>query len=270
MNRVPIYLLETLAALHAEKTLVRAAQALGTTQSTVTRHLQQLQTYFGPALFETRGNRKLLSPFGDQLARTATARLGDLQTVLHQVTLDSGNDERTPLRIVARREILRRYFANAAFKRPVHLSPQGRLLIRQGLQKHEPDIAITQEKIDTADYIRRELFEDYWGALVPRKVLKGAGDWRQAVAKAGLPLASYTTDVPETPDANPHLVFEDWDFLEARVAAAKNWAVVPNSYVRADAKAYRFFPLKGTSQTFYLYYRKSLRDSEVVKALLAR
>ncbi|MCZ7451008.1 LysR family transcriptional regulator [Agrobacterium rhizogenes] len=61
---VPLNAIRAFAAVARECNLTRAAQNMGTTQSSISRHLAVLETYLGASLFERRGRAGRLTEFG--------------------------------------------------------------------------------------------------------------------------------------------------------------------------------------------------------------
>jgi LysR family transcriptional regulator, glycine cleavage system transcriptional activator len=64
VQHVPLNAIRAFAAVAREHNLTRAAAAIGTTQSSVSRHLAVLEDYLGASLFDRRGRTSRLTEFG--------------------------------------------------------------------------------------------------------------------------------------------------------------------------------------------------------------
>ncbi|MDE5457557.1 LysR family transcriptional regulator [Bradyrhizobium sp. CSA112] len=74
-NEVPLNAIRVFVTIAREGSVTRAASALGTTQSSVSRYLAVLQHYLGTDLMERRGRRSELTEFGRLFANTVTEPL---------------------------------------------------------------------------------------------------------------------------------------------------------------------------------------------------
>ncbi|WP_342804314.1 LysR family transcriptional regulator [Bradyrhizobium sp. CSA112] len=74
-NEVPLNAIRAFVTIARERSVTRAASALGTTQSSVSRYLAVLQDYLGADLTERRGRRCELTEFGRLFANTVAEPL---------------------------------------------------------------------------------------------------------------------------------------------------------------------------------------------------
>ncbi|MDA9489585.1 LysR family transcriptional regulator [Bradyrhizobium sp. CCBAU 11361] len=74
-DEVPLNAIRVFVTIAREGSVTRAASALGTTQSSVSRYLAVLQNYLGAELMERRGRRSELTEFGRLFANTVAEPL---------------------------------------------------------------------------------------------------------------------------------------------------------------------------------------------------
>ncbi|MBO4228471.1 LysR family transcriptional regulator [Bradyrhizobium neotropicale] len=74
-DEVPLNAIRVFVIIAREGSVTRAAHALGTTQSSVSRYLAVLQDYLGADLVERRGRRSALTEFGRLFANTVAEPL---------------------------------------------------------------------------------------------------------------------------------------------------------------------------------------------------
>ncbi|MDF0498405.1 LysR family transcriptional regulator [Bradyrhizobium yuanmingense] len=74
-NEVPLNAIRVFVTIAREGSVTRAASALGTTQSSVSRYLAVLQDYFGTDLVQRRGRRSELTEFGRLFANAVAEPL---------------------------------------------------------------------------------------------------------------------------------------------------------------------------------------------------
>jgi len=72
---VPLNAIRAFVTIAREKSVTRAAQAMGVTQSSVSRHLAVLEDYLGAKLMERRGRNSELTEFGRLFANTVAEPL---------------------------------------------------------------------------------------------------------------------------------------------------------------------------------------------------
>ncbi len=72
---LPLNAIRAFVVIARENSVTRAAAALGTTQSSVSRHLAVLETYLGAQLIERRGRRTELTEFGRLFANAVAEPL---------------------------------------------------------------------------------------------------------------------------------------------------------------------------------------------------
>jgi DNA-binding transcriptional LysR family regulator len=273
-ERIPLHLLEALWAFEKSGSVEAAARLLATTQPTVSRQLQQVQQYFKSPLFRRDGRNKTLSSVGTGLCRVLGDRLDGLDDALRRFRLERDDPKSVRLRVIGRREILARLLANRSFSNPVSLVSCTGNEVSFEINAGRCDAAVTSEKINTAEYIRKPIFADEMVVAVPRAWAEEAdleGFFKVASTR---PYATYNRRrdpllrAPNSMGLNslaPTFEFDDWQSLERRVAEAKNWALLPSSYVAARPN-YRVYPFDSSnSARFYLYYRRELAASSFVR-----
>ncbi|TCU32828.1 LysR family transcriptional regulator [Rhizobium azibense] len=74
-DQVPLNAIRVFVAIARERSVTRAAAALGTTQSSVSRYLAVLEEYLGADLIERRGRRSELTDFGRLFESTVAEAL---------------------------------------------------------------------------------------------------------------------------------------------------------------------------------------------------
>lgn len=84
MRDLPLNALRAFAAVYNSGGIRPAARQLEITHSSISRHLRELETWLGVALFESREGQRLLSfsPAGEALGRAALSSLRDLESAV--------------------------------------------------------------------------------------------------------------------------------------------------------------------------------------------
>jgi DNA-binding transcriptional LysR family regulator len=276
---IPVNLLETLTVFARERTVEAAARAMRTTQPTITRQLQQLQSFVRFPLFEMRGRKKHLTRFGEQLAGQLSARFRGISDSVRQVELTFSSASSSLVRVGARKELLRRYFGRKEFACNLELVSMSGTEITNSIQAGNIDIAISKERVSTEIFVAQKLFKDEYILIVPKIYFEGSHTIESFLKSASrLPLATYQNSFQEiyglmqnmgfTGSLRDNFCIDDWETIENRVEVGINWSIVPNSFLRKNP-SYRCFPTGSSSSSeFYLYYRKNLRKLDWFKGLI--
>lgn len=277
-NKIPLSLLESLVVFYTQGTLEAAALKLQSTQPTLTRQLKLLEEYFSEPLFIMQGRKKVFTPFATKLALTLLNRFHDINEIVHEFHISELSEDNVTLKIGGRFEILKKALSNRNLINPIDMIPMSSLEVRRAVESQSVDIAISQQNINTLRYVRKELFRDEIGVAIPKKFLerhanlKDAKNWMEVATK--YPRAVYKSDdhqykefLHQSMTNSPKLICPDWIFLENCFHEGLYWGLLPSSYMRSGAN-YKFFSLKLKPQIFYLYYRKSLSGSQIIKSLL--
>ncbi|MES5485150.1 LysR family transcriptional regulator [Bradyrhizobium sp. INPA03-11B] len=111
-DEVPLNAIRASVTIARERSVTRAATALGTTQSSVSRYLAVLQEYFGTDLVERRGRRSELTEFGSLFANTVAEPLDTLCFTAKRMRHRSQPE--------ANRIVVRTSLSNFAFSLLVH------------------------------------------------------------------------------------------------------------------------------------------------------
>ncbi|MCC8954345.1 LysR family transcriptional regulator [Bradyrhizobium sp. Pear77] len=98
-DEVPLNAIRAFVTIAREGSVTRAASALGTTQSSVSRYLAVLQDYLGTDLVERQGRRSQLTEFGRLFANTVAEPLDTICFTAKRMQRRSRSD---PNRIVVR------------------------------------------------------------------------------------------------------------------------------------------------------------------------
>jgi DNA-binding transcriptional LysR family regulator len=282
MNLPPLYLLQTLASFHENRTVAAAAENLGATQPTVTRQLQQLEDWAQAPLFEMRGRNKFLTEYGKQLAVSFIKRFGDLELEVTNTRHHMTDPSRQVLRIGARREILIGYFGNLEFAGHLDLAPMGSEKITEEIAKQTIDIAVVQLNIDTDAYVAKPFFTSAPVLLMPKR-WSAEPPALQNLERLCLkhPFCTFHRNPPYLSDVQrelkfastpaPKVVVNDWLALEDRVHRQMGWTLAPDNIARKGRDYWQVKMPNGTgSQTFYMYTRRSLSRLAWFRDLLTR
>ncbi len=85
MQPVPLNAIRAFAAVARERNLTRAATMMGTTQSSISRHLAVLESYLGASLFDRRGRIGRLTEFGRLYAEAISEPLETICFTTHRM-----------------------------------------------------------------------------------------------------------------------------------------------------------------------------------------
>ncbi|WP_432664374.1 LysR family transcriptional regulator [Wukongibacter baidiensis] len=151
----------------------RASEHLGYAQSSITSHIQALESNLGAQLFDRVGKNISLTDTGNQLLKYTNELLSTYEKIEH-MKYDQNNPSGT-IKIGAP-ETLLIYRLNSIFKQYKKEFPQVKIIIkdvshaklREALHKGELDLAfILDSKISDSDLIIEELIEEKMCLVLP-------------------------------------------------------------------------------------------------------
>lgn|GEM_PF-6914714 len=277
---IPIHLIQALVVFAEEKTVAAAANRLKTTQPTITRQLQNIQSLLPYPLFEQQGRKKNLTPYGKVLVDKLAGQFMDFESIFQEALIEQGSSKNIKIAIGGRSEILKRFFGNKLFSGKLALESMGHAQLERALAHGLMDVGVSQKEILTSNYVRKKLFADYFCLVVPHTFLRKHGGKIEKWMDHYLdyPFCTYKSDTHEmkktlqlagfssAPEEN--FTFSDWEILEERINQGLNWGMVPSSYLK-ESKNYVFKKIDSSQeQIFYIYYRKSLSRFEWFRKFL--
>ncbi len=260
----PIHLLQTLAAFAEVRNVSKVGQVLQITQPTVTRHLQQLEEWSEKPLFKMIGRQKVLTEYGEALAKLLKEQLKEMERGLRRV--QSQFTESIYLKVGARHEILEQYFVGLNFRGTLELIGIAGDKIEKDLKEQALDVAVHHHPVDSFEYISKEFFKSNSALVIPKKMISKAPSAKDfAKVAAQFPVAWYGSSQPVlrefvqkyeiTGTLKPKLIATDWNSIEKNVDAGKCWTVMPTAFVRGGN--YHVIDVQH-STTFFIIYRKEL------------
>jgi DNA-binding transcriptional LysR family regulator len=159
--------LELLLAVVEERSVTRAAQRLGLTQSAVSHGLDRLREIAGDALFVRSGRGIVATAHAEALAVRARALLDELRAFSQASGFDAArwhgcftvaaNDLQRDLLLPAVLRRLRAASPGATLRVIPSGAPQAALL-----REHDCDLVITPRPPEAADIVHKRIFEDHY------------------------------------------------------------------------------------------------------------
>lgn len=271
---IPLLYLETLSTFYKLKTLAKTAEALNTTQPTVTRRFHDLQNQSSILIFETRGRKKVLTEYGEALARLASERLSGISTDVKSLANEYGKPSQLHITVGGRSELLRTHLAKLDIPSSLTLVASTSAAISANIRSSTYDVVVSQENIETSSYVRKKFIKERWFLVIPKKFgsFSTVDKWRAHADR--WPYACYDSDnrfLKGIVDglglkAPPEVRFEfsDWGSIAERIATGMNWGILPESYLSAS-----FLPIRENVQVihleqvpptiFFIYFKTHLR-----------
>lgn len=302
---ISLDLIQTLIVFSDQKSLVKTARILKTTQPTISRHFKRLQELLPYPLFEQIGRNKVLTPYAKKIVERFRDRFKNIEDVFNDIISEQENSsDRVKIKIGGRSDILKKHFGIKQFEGVLHLESMNGLQVVDAIKQSKIDIGITQHDILTSDYIRKVLFQDFFCLIIPKKYLKNKNDykkWLQQNIKENnseqrdqmhcsyCAYCSYYDDqsflkkqlayLDLQQNLTAHFICDDWNFLEKRVAMGINWSIIPSLYLlnvgnsnssnNESLSKYHVIEIKSdVKNVFYIYYRKRLSRFEWFKKLI--
>ena len=168
-HNLPLSLLETFVTFSKEKTTAKTAKLLGLTQPTVSRQLIQLEDALPQKIFRLKGRNKILTEYGEALARELEDYFQELSKTVQKVNQEYLEPTQLKIKIAARQEILECYLENFDFPGSVELLPMGTKEVVQQIQAQTVDVAISHDLSFSSDYIRKKFFASTIKIIIPKK-----------------------------------------------------------------------------------------------------
>jgi DNA-binding transcriptional LysR family regulator len=272
MHNISIYLLESFVVFSESVNMTLAAKTLGITQSALSKQLAQLESALPFPLFTFLGRKKILTPYGKQLASQLKIRFVGVSEEISFVSKKFGQAESASLRISARREILERMAHKIKFAGKIKFidSSSDEILINLSLRKI--DIGITQELPNSTEVVSMKLFSEEFKLIIPAHFKIGSKILDKKLVKEISEQPSVTYDGYER--LNQNLIdhfdiksplqiqrsYSNWSSLCKMVDSGMGWTIAPDSFVTKEHN-FKIIDLpKPLAQptTFYLIHHKDL------------
>lgn len=151
--------------------MIAAATKLGLTQPALSKHLKALEGQVPLPLFGKTGQRKTLTPFGQDLFQALRPRMVNLQELIHTTALAQEQHFPHHLRLRARREVLDRISGQLNFAGTLYLQEGGHDDIVHALKQGQIDLGITHTPPLDDNLIAKSLFKETFQFVVPKKLL---------------------------------------------------------------------------------------------------
>jgi DNA-binding transcriptional LysR family regulator len=261
--------LETLSAFYAAKTLAKTAVVLKTTQPTISRRFHDLESLSPVSIFETRGRKKILTDFGQALARLASQRLSGIAVDINSLSNEYKKPFQYHLTVSGRSELLRAHLAKMDLPAALTLIASTSTSASASIRACAYDIVLSQENIETSFYARKRFIKERWFLAIPQKfgTFSTAEKWKAHANR--FPYACYDSSnryldriidelsLPQRPDAR--FEFSDWGAVAERIALGLNWGILPESFL-PNPKLVQSILFENVAPTvFYIYFKTHLR-----------
>lgn len=260
--------LQILVEFSRSKNMIEAAAKLGLSQGSVSIRLKNLEHNVGFPLFEMDGKKKVLTPFGAEMARIATEAYQRLQTELREAGDRFANPEKLSIRIGCRKEIFERLVTSIRVPNPLVFYDMNHTQVIAALLSRSVDLGITHQVPNSSDLIAKKLFSNHvvigahkkWGADFEDP------DWLRTTPALlyklkdppyiEMYLARYGLSYDKLRLAG---VCESWPALRSMTEDGKGFCLMPAEF-QGKAGDCRFADVPTSvlpEQTFYMIYRKT-------------
>ena len=101
-TKIPIYLLESFLLAAEESSFQIAADALGITQSTLSKQMILLEEMLPHKVFTFNGRKKVLTPYGNYLLKTLKPKFSQTQELIEQSAFQFSRPENIQVKIAGR------------------------------------------------------------------------------------------------------------------------------------------------------------------------
>jgi len=271
-------------------TVSRAAEVLHLTQPAVSQHIAALESTLGTALFQRMPRRTLPTEAGKRLYTRVVAAIETLESIPTKATLA---DAPLLIRLGTPTEFFSEYVLERLPKRSKTLFATQFGLVQDLIEQmlmNQLDCAIATQKIAKPDLEYQLIFEEnFWLIGSPTKTIPLSQDPIQADLTAleqwlrTQPLIAYSEDLPivrrfwrvifgRRLDVNPQLVIPDLRSIREAIAQGLGYSVLPDYLCEewiADRRLTLILkPTKAVTNSIWLAYRKSERQSQQVTLLL--
>jgi len=258
--------------------MIEAAERLKMSQGAVSIRLKGLEGKVDQPIFEMVGKKKVLTPFGTELARLALENFERFDKELREVTHHYANPSSIPIRIGCRKEIMDRIVKNFKIENPLIFSDLNHNQIVEGMLNRTIDLGITHQVPNSNELMAKKIFTNHVSICAHKKLEPKFDDREWLMAT---PLLTYKVKDPPYVDAflaHHNLTIhqlrlagtcESWTALRVMVDEGKGWSLMPGEFggstahVRAEVVEKSVLP----EQTFYMIYRKASALRKVLAPL---
>lgn len=270
--------LHILVEFSRSKNMIEAAERLKMSQGAVSMRLKGLEGKVEQPIFEMVGKKKVLTPFGVELARLALENFERFDKELREVTHHYANPTSIPIRIGCRKEVMDRLVRHFKIDNPLIFSDLNHNQIVEGMVNRTIDLGITHQVPNSNELVAKKIFTNHV-AICAHKKLEPRFNDRDWLLHT--PLLTYKIKDPPYVDpflAHHHLTLnqirlagtcESWTALRVMVDEGKGWSLMPADFgaatanVRSEAVDKAVLP----EQTFYMIYRKASALRKVLAPL---
>lgn len=270
--------LQILVEFSRSKNMIEAANKLGLSQGSVSIRLKQLEQHVGQTLFEMDGKKKVLTPFGAEMARIATEAYARLQMELREAGDRLANPDKLSIRIGCRKEIFDRMVSVFHVENPLIFQDMNHLQVVAALLSRNIDLGITHQVPNSAELVAKKLFSNHVVIGAHKKFSPKFDDpeWLKAT-----PALTYKLKDPPYVDAflvkhgltldriRVAGVCESWPALRTMLEDGKGWCLMPAEFQGKGGDC-KFEPVPTSvlpEQTFYMIYRKTSPLKKVLSQL---
>jgi DNA-binding transcriptional LysR family regulator len=282
MNPIDFDLLKILVAVAETRNFREAAEMMKLSQPAISLKMKQLEEQLPYPIFQFQGKKKVLTPYGEDVYRTASQKLKDMAASLEGVNRRYASTDEITLRLGGRFEVLECIIPKLDFSGRTELFGMTSSESLQKLNANEIDISVSHILPDSADLIAKKLFVSSGQIIVHKKWLRKTGKFSEnAKLLSQIPCILY---YPEEPSFNvwlKHLgllpselkikyVAEDWRTVKSLVEHGFGYAVVPN-FINplGDIAREALPPNVMPKYSYYAIFKKHLRKIQPLQKVLS-
>lgn len=280
---IPYHLIESFLAAVEGPTLQAAADRVGLTQSALSRQMQLLEELLPHKVFAFEGRKKVLTKYGQTLYELLNPQFSQTQGLIEQASLLFAESKKAHIKICGRGEMLDMVASQIFFDGRLSFFNMDSARALDAVLHRECDIGVVYSVVDSPELVLKHFFTNRLRIVVPKALMKVKPSSKVDLAAKlqNLPSLFYKTDDPvvekflreyglHIKDLNISRVYANYAALLRLINAGKGWGVIPSN-MQIDEDRYHVFQLSGRSddeRTFYLCYRRELKDAVWFKDLL--
>lgn len=275
--------LKVLIAVAENKNFRQAAESLGLSQAAVTYKLAALAGTYTSPLLMNEGKKKILTPFGEALVKTAKKQFHSFELAVNEVERLFTDDISTALRVGCRPEVFSYLAPKLPTKHNYQLIPLPGPAVAPAILAGEIDFGFTHTFPDSPNILAKKAFRSHIRLVCHKKYLPPkstpADLWKNRDFLAQTPTISYgkeghllnrvcgARDLKLT-DLNIKFTADSWSVLADLVNAGLGYAIIPD-YIPVNPTMIDITIPSSVSENldFYFLMRSAYRDIELYRQL---
>jgi len=242
MKNIPLELIQAFMVFAQSKNMVKAAESLGVSQPTLTRHLQEFENHFSEKIFIDRGRNKELSSLGHVVFTRLESNWVNYQSLILEAVSTHLEKPIAPISLIGPFEWLNRMTPSVGLDYPIRCVPCLSEEVEERVRSMEGfAVGLTRVMNSKSELIAQKAFESHLQILFPEKWKIKSKKFSDALLTelADHPRFAFREDTTNSPffekmkthRIQTQITIPSWMVLIDLVHQGKGWVVAPSDVV---------------------------------------